>query len=123
MSAVASSGSRSLSVEVVPDRRAVVVVVEGELDLASSDRVDREVRALGDAGFEEIVVDLRGVEFLDSAGLRLLLSLRNDAKRGGYRLELVRGPACVQRVFELTATSALFDWRDQGAGSVSSPAG
>ena len=116
MSAVASSGCGSLSVDVVPDRRAVVVVVEGELDLASIDRVDREVRELRGVGFDQIVVDLRGVEFLDSAGLRLLLSLRNDAKRGGFRLELVRGPACVQRVFELTATGGLFDWRDQGVG-------
>ena len=112
MGAVVSSSCRSLSVDVVPDRRVVVVVLEGELDLASIDRLDREVRELRGVGFGEIVVDLRGVEFLDSAGLRLLLSLRNDAKRGGYGLELVRGPACVQRVFELTATSGLFDWRE-----------
>ena len=88
------------------------MVPRGELDLASIDRLEREVGELRGVGFEELVVDLRGVEFLDSAGLRLLLSLRDDAQRGGYGLALVRGPACVQRVFELTATSGLFDWRD-----------
>lgn len=112
MSGLVSSPYQSLSVGVVPDRREVIVVPEGELDLASADQLDREVRELRGVGFEEIVVDLRRVEFLDSAGLRLLLSLRDDAERGGHGLKLVRGPACVQRVFELTATGGLFDWRD-----------
>jgi anti-anti-sigma factor len=52
------------------------------------------------------------VEFLDSMGLRVLLSLRNDAKRDGHSLVLVPGPRAVQRVFALTATRTLFDWRD-----------
>jgi len=44
--------------------------------------------------------------------LRLLLSLRNTAEREGHRLSIVPGPRQVQRVFDLTATRALSDWRD-----------
>ena len=97
---------------VVPNRSEIVVVPEGELELTSADALDAEVRELRRSGFDRVVIDLSGVEFLDSTGLRVLLSLRNDAKRDGHDLVLVRGPRAVQRVFELTATRALFEWRD-----------
>ena len=110
----ASPGSRGdLSIEVLPDRDEVVVALAGELDIGSVDDVDAEVRQLRRAGFERVVVDLRGLEFLDSTGLRLLISLRNDAKRDRQRLELVRGRPGIQRLFEVTATRGLFDWRDR----------
>ena len=51
-------------------------------------------------------------ELLDSTGLRVLLSLRNDAKRDGHSLVLIPGSPAVQRVFALTATRTLFDWRE-----------
>lgn len=112
MSAVESLPYQPFSVTVVADRRQVVMVPQGELDLSAVDELDREVRELRGGGFDQIVVDLRGLEFLDPSGLRLLLSLRNDAKRDGHSLELVPGPSPVQRIFELTATSSLFEWRD-----------
>ncbi len=112
LSAIASSQSPPFTVTVVPDRREVVVIPAGDLDLATVDRLDREIRELRAVGFDHVVLDLRQLEFLDSSGLRLLLSLRNTAKRAGHRLELVPGVSPVQRVFELTATRSLFDWRE-----------
>ena len=100
------------SVVVVPDRGEVAVEPVGEVDVSSVDALDREVRELVRAGFDQVVLDLRRVTFLDSSGLRLLLRLRNDAARGGHTLKLVPGPAEVQRVFQLTATRHLFAWRD-----------
>jgi anti-sigma B factor antagonist len=99
------------SLSVVPDRDEVAVVMTGELDVGSADVLDRKVRELEGSGFERIVIDLRGIEFMDSAGLRVLLSLRNDALRNHHRLTLVPGPPAVQRIFDLTATRGLFDWR------------
>ena len=101
------------SVSVDPARNEVVVVPAGELDLATADRVESEVAELRDAGFDTIVLDLRQVSFLDSSGLRILLTLRNTARRHAHRLVLVRGQERVQRVFELTATQGLFEWRDR----------
>jgi anti-sigma B factor antagonist len=100
------------TVAVVPNRHEVAVIPKGELDLSCVDALDREVRELRAAGFDQIVLDLRQVRFLDSTGLRLLLSLRSDAERDGHDLTLVRGPRAVQRIFELTATHGLFDWRE-----------
>ena len=41
----------------------------------------------------------------------MLLSLRNDAKRNGHALTLVSPAPTVQRIFALTGTRGLFDWR------------
>ena len=113
MNAVAASPLAPFHVRITHDRDEVVVAPAGELDLASAALLERELRELpGDV--ERVVVDLRGVEFIDSTGLRLLLSVRNDAKRARRRLNVVPGPPRVQRIFELTATRGLFDWAEAG---------
>ena len=111
MPSIQSSPRRAFSISVVPDRSEVAVVPDGELDLASASALTDAVRELRDAGFDRIVIDLREIEFIDSTGLGVLLSLRNDAKRDGHALMLVPGPRAVQRIFDLTATRGLFDWR------------
>jgi anti-anti-sigma factor len=88
----------------------VVVALAGALDLAAVVPTERAVHDLRRDGARHVVLDLRGLRFVDSQGLGLLLSLRNDAKRNGHALTLVRGPAVVQRVFALTGTRGLFDW-------------
>ena len=105
-----TSALAPFSVRVCHERDGVVVAPAGELDLASADVLEAELRALAGAQAERVVLDLRGVGFMDSTGLRLLISVRNAAKRSGQRLLVVPGPACVQRLFELTGTRGLFDW-------------
>jgi anti-sigma B factor antagonist len=86
------------------------IVATGDLDLESAEDLEREVRQLRGRGVVRVVIDLRGVEFLDSTGLRVLISLRNDAKRQRQELCLVRPAPSVRRVFTLTGTYGLFDW-------------
>lgn len=99
-------------VDVVPSRDEVVVEAIGELDLQSAEVLERAVARLRSGGHDRVVVDLRQVGFIDSTGLRVLLGLHRDAQREGRAISLMPGPPQVQRIFELTATHALFDWRD-----------
>jgi anti-sigma B factor antagonist len=89
----------------------VAITATGDLDLLAAEAFEREVRRLASDG-RRVLVDLRGVDFLDSGGLRALLALRNDAKRHRHVLLLVAGPPAVQRVFRLSGTRGLFDWRE-----------
>jgi anti-sigma B factor antagonist len=99
------------TVTVVPDRDEVAVVPAGELDLSTCHRIEEEVHGLRVAGFDRVIVDLRRVTFVDSTTLRVLLGLRNEAERDGHAFTLLPGPEGVQRVFEVTGTRELFDWR------------
>ena len=88
------------------------VALAGELDLQTADVLEHEVANLRAAGHDRIVIDLSRIEFIDSTGLRALIELHKSAEREGRHIALVRGPRPVQRIFELTATGALFHWRD-----------
>ncbi len=76
----------------------------GELDLATVAVLQAEHERVLGRGFWHVVLDLRDLEFIDVAGLRLLLSLTAQASRDGWRLSLIQGPDAVRRLFELTGT-------------------
>jgi anti-anti-sigma factor len=89
----------------------VTLVLVGDLDIASAAETARLIREAELDG--PLVVDLREVDFIDSSGLRQLLSLRNDAKRNGNPLTLVAPAASeARRIFRLTGTRGLFNWAD-----------
>ena len=112
MTSSAFSSTHPFRVDVAPGCDEIVVGAIGELDLHSAPVLEEEVSRLRVGGHERVVVDLSGVEFIDSTGLRLLIGLHRAAQREGRAITLVPGPRQVQRIFELTATDALFHWRD-----------
>lgn len=103
---------RPFSIAVVPNRGEVVVAPAGELDLTSADEVAEAVRDLRTRGFDEVVLDLRNVDFIDSTGLRMLLGLREASMRNGHSVALVPPAPAAARIFELTGTREFFEWRD-----------
>lgn len=99
------------------DRDGHTVALRGEIDLSTAGAVTSALTAaLTDAGEATLVVDLRGLTFMDSSGLHALCSLREQAMHRGSRLVLVRGPRPIHRVFELTATDGLFEFVDEPSG-------
>ena len=88
---------------------AVKIVLRGELDLEHAYSFDEELKRVEAIGPECICLDLRELTFLDSCGLARLVAARRRAMKAGHRLVLVRGPAAVQRVFQLTAVDEAFE--------------
>lgn len=81
-----------------------VVGMSGELDLATAPRLRDELRAVEASDAREIILDLADLNFMDSRGLTLIIGADARFKANGKRLKLLRGPAPVQRIFEITAT-------------------
>ena len=115
MSAEASR-YRPFSISVERSGREVSLVVAGDLDLASAYSLEREVGQQRAAGSTRVLIDLADVDFIDSTGLRVLLALRNDAKRNSHALSLVPPPPTAGRIFTITGTGALFDWEGDHSG-------
>jgi anti-sigma B factor antagonist len=90
---------------VTPERNHVIVAPRGELDMATVDAVEKELRQLYEAGFAKIVLDLGGLSFMDSSGLHLVMRWAAEASRDGFGFELEPGPRAVQRVFDLAAVT------------------
>jgi anti-sigma B factor antagonist len=88
---------------------AVRVAIRGELDLEHAYTFDEELRRVEGARPSCLVLDLRGLSFLDSCGLARLLAARRRARREQRRLLLIRGSAAVQRLFAITAVTEHFE--------------
>jgi anti-sigma B factor antagonist len=99
-------------VDVEPARESVRVAPVGELDIATVDKLQAEVTRLRESGFEKIVLDLRGVRFLDSTGLRLVLALDGAARADSHELCVIRGSDVVHRIFEVTQVADRLNFVD-----------
>jgi anti-anti-sigma factor len=84
-----------------PDR--VRVEVSGELDLSSALVFEEALRRVeDDVQPQLLVLDLRSLKFMDSTGLRLILSAHARAVNQDRKLAIVEGGAAIQRIFRLT---------------------
>ena len=92
--------------EVTPERDAVRVRPVGELDMDTAPVLDAQMRELRDSGFRRLILDLRGLQFIDSSGLHLILRYDAEARRDGFALELLPGNRTVQLVFEVSGVAA-----------------
>ena len=93
----------------------VRVALRGELDLSTVNKVEEELQALEADGARLIVLDLSRLSFLDSTGLRCLVTAHQRARDAGRRLVLVRGPDAVQRVFTITRLEERLDMVDDAS--------
>lgn len=90
-----------LSVALQVHEDSVLVEVAGELDLGSAPELQDALERARNAAPELIVVDLRKLEFIDMAGLRVLLAQHDEARRRSRRLVLVNVGRPIRRVLEL----------------------
>ena len=97
--------------------RATTLALGGELDLVSSPALERALDAVLASDAELIIVDLRGLEFMDSTGLHALVKAQHRMDELGRRFALVRGGDNVQRLFELTGVSDGLDDRRVARGA------
>lgn len=89
-----------------------VLALEGELDLASVGQVQEQLASAEARSAQRIVVDLDGLAFIDSTGLRTLIEADTSARERGAELWLRPGDPSIQRVFELTGTLGVLRFED-----------
>ncbi len=67
---------------------------------------DDELKRIEDAGRpKELVLDLHDLRFMDSTGLRLILSAHQRARRSGRHLRIIPGGDAIRRIFRLTGVT------------------
>ena len=97
--------SERLTVETIGGDMPTLVVI-GDLDAYTVGGFEEELRQVGlDA---DVRIDLSGVTFMDSSGIRVLVRLDNDLRAADRSLVLAAPSSSVLRLFELTALVGRF---------------
>lgn len=89
------------------------VVLAGELDLQAAEEFERQLKLIETEGAATVVVDLSGLELIDSIGMRVLLQARVRARASKTELVLMPGPAHVQRVLEIAGIARVLPFADE----------
>ncbi len=87
-----------------------MVTPVGELDIATVGAVRDE--AVRRAPGEGLVIDLSGLEFLDTSGIEFVVEAYRDAETEGFPLRIVRAGPSVQRVFEIAGLEGVLPFED-----------
>lgn len=82
-----------------PDR--VVLELHGELDLLGAPMLQEDMEKVEAKAPSIVVLDLNDLQFVDSAGLRVILAAHQRSQERGWDLALTRGTEQVQRLFEI----------------------
>ena len=98
-----------LGIEVDEARQPfVVVAVRGEVDIATAPQLREKLVELASQGAQKVVVDLEGVDFLDSTGLGVLIGGMKRLRGLDGDLTLVCTQPRILKVFEITGLNRAF---------------
>ena len=101
--------TEQFAVETRRNRRTALVALRGELDLLTVSKVAEVFDGLEPHadGLRHVVLDLRGLTFMDVSGLKELIRQNEFARSNHHNLAVVRGTAAIQRVLELTGVEEI----------------
>ncbi len=100
-------------IELEPLRETIVLAAHGEIDIDTAGQLSQQIRELLESGFNRVVLDLRGVTFIDSTGLHVILNASAASDRAGVEFALIQGASLVERLFELTQTRSALRFIDE----------
>lgn len=83
------------------DGASHLIEVFGELDIATAPRLDEELYRIEAEDAEQVLLDLRGLDFIDSAGVRVLMAASTRFRSGSIRLHMFRGSPEIERVLRI----------------------
>ena len=110
----------TLSLHTYHEPDAVRVAVSGELDLSSALVFEEELRRIEEnSATPLLVLDLRSLKFMDSTGLRLILSAHARAINRGRKLAIVEGGEAIRRIFRITGVLERLNVVDAPVGAPS----
>ena len=92
-----------------PDRH--VLVLSGELDMSGVPAFESAAVRLCRLGAREILVDITDVDFIDSSGLRAILTVKAVCEEGGSVFAMTHGSGQAEKLFELTRLIDLLPFR------------
>ncbi len=98
-----------MNIETRELKHSSVVSVSGRVDSATAPDLQKSLQALLDSEHNQIVLDLKNVDYMSSAGLRVLVATQKAAKKNGGSLRLAQLSTRVKEVFDLAGLTPVFE--------------
>lgn len=84
----------------------LTLAVSGRLDTNTSPELEAEVKT---DGVKEVIFDFAGLEYISSAGLRVLMGAQKAMMGSGGKVKILNPNAMVKGVFDMTGLSGIFE--------------
>ena len=94
-----------------------MLALSGELDAASAPELEQHLNEALAEPHAHVTLDLSELEFVDSAGVSVLIKAKQDAESNGRTLVLGRATEQVQRVFALVSGSPTGSQTEENVGA------
>ncbi len=82
----------------------------GEMDTAAASEAEEVLKPLYQSDGKDVIIDCKGLEYIASSGLRILLSILKGAKATGSRVVLRDVNDDIKNVFKLTGFISIFEF-------------
>ena len=100
---------------------AALVNLKGRMDVVTSSAFDQACDKIIQAGDKYLVVDMGGLDYISSAGLRSILGMDKKIKAQGGKLALCNLQGMVKEVFHISGFAAMFPTFDTAEAALETP--
>lgn len=97
-----------MNIKEVKKDKATVIMIEGRLDSSSSGILEKKLLSLLETGEKNFLVDFSGMDYISSAGLRVLLMAAKKTKPAGGKVVLSALTDNVKEVFDIAGFTSIF---------------
>jgi anti-anti-sigma factor len=109
-----------VSISITPGPVAYVIAVSGRVDSSNANELDTTLQQLLDDDLHQLVMELSGIDYMSSAGLRAIISALREAKKKGGDVRIAAPSERVSEVFTLAGLNPLFQIFDDVDTAVAS---
>ncbi|SDO32108.1 STAS domain-containing protein [Alkalicoccus daliensis] len=99
----------NLDIQVSEHENKNVAQVSGEVDVYTATKLKETLTPLAEQEDKELVVDLSGVDYIDSTGLGIFIGALKASEKSGTSLTLTGLNSRVKRLFEITGLHEVID--------------
>ena len=98
------------------EERRAVIVIEGDIRIDVAPRLRHDLRDELEGGATDLMIDLSGVEYIDSSGLATLLECLKEVQRIGGRMVLIGVQSALLEIFKVARLENVFGFEETANG-------
>ena len=112
-----------MNIQTSKEASAMVIKVTGRLDAVTAPEYEQQFTSLITAGETRFVVDFEKLEYISSAGLRVLLSTAKQTKAKNGHIHLANIGGAVKEVFDISGFGSIFPMHESVASALTATVG